>query len=225
MLSQKELAFVNTKYVSKNFKQQSLAKRLNKGELAYFLSNLTNQLPVATKKINNINNLKYKNEIQRVVDRSIISLDKKGNFRQNDTINSIIYIATVAKALNLKPSNTVYPELQAYKKKWFYNFLVIGFDQKILTKSSLSKLSNPLTHATFAQLSTRISTLTNDINAQLTFNKSTAKKVQKQVARVQQVNINITSVTAISDTLKRVNIKLDTNRPLRHGKSYTFIIG
>ena len=214
VLTQKELAFINTDYVSNAFKNKSLSRRLTKDELAYFLSKITTIEVNANKTISNKNALKYKKEIQDVVDRSIISLDANGNFKSSDSINGIIYLTTVAKSLNLKPSDKDYPELAKYKNKWFYSFLVIGRDQGIINSSSLASISSPLNHAKFIKYSSRINALKSKINDELAFTptRKRSKKVVKVKPVVKQVNIKITSVTKVSDTVKRVDIKVNTDR-------------
>ena len=133
VLSQNELGFINTSFVSDNFKKRPLNQRLLRDELAYFASQITTRKTEKSKAIKNKATIKrYKKEIQSVVDNNILSLDANGNFKSSDSVSTIVFLATISKAFDLKPSSKEYSEIKNYKGKWFYDFLTIGLDQGII---------------------------------------------------------------------------------------------
>ena len=124
--------------------------------MAYFLNNF---LPKSTNDvtIKNLSNLKYnKSEIQNVINNNVFSLNKDGNFNEFEAINTVILLASLRKTLKLEPSDKNYPELNQYKGSWFYNDLVIAFDNNLFSKSELSFIKQKLTNANFVKIASRL---------------------------------------------------------------------
>jgi hypothetical protein len=215
IMTQKELAFINTNLVSNRVKRLSLTNKFTKDELAYFLDKITSKSSDKNLKIKNIESIRrYKNEIQRVIDSKILSLSQNGNFNSNQEIRLIIFLTGVANALGYQPSDTVYQEIEKFKGKWFYKTLVVALDKKIVTTKDIDKLQKPLTNAQFIIYSSRIPEINQQISSQLSFNAD-----EEQIKKESSIGSkNNAQAKKVSLTIDKV-IKLSPNRSQVHGQA------
>ena len=209
IMTQKELAFINTKYTSPRIKKLSLSNTFKKDEFAYFLDKIKITNSYTEKKVNNLNKIKnYKTEIQETVNSNILAVNSRGNFNPNAEVNRLFFLAGIAKALEYKESNTKYSEIEKYKNKWLYKFLKIGLDKKIITVSDLKKIREPLNHAEFIKLAVKIPELEEKINNELAFENTVIKKENKQIKKAAQkdqlTTIKILNVYNKTSTSKEI---------------------
>ncbi len=209
IMSQKELAFINTTFTSNKIKSNPLSNKFKKNEFAYFLNKIKTTESVNEKKINNMRSIKlYKTAIQETVDSNILSLNAKGNFNVNGEINTLFFLTGIARALDYEPSSETYPEIEQHKNKWFYNFLKIGLDKKIITVSDIRKVRKTLSNADFIKLATKIPELNKTIESQLVFDeqesliKENSKKTSKKSVKS---NLNVLAIRKISDKAKVIH--------------------
>lgn len=212
IMTQKELAFINTDLVSNRVKRLSLTNKFLKDEFAFFLDKITLKSSDTNLKIQNQTALRrYKNEIQRVVDSEILSLSQNGNFNSNEEIRLIVFLTGVSKALGYEPSDKLYPEIGKFKGKWFYKTLVIALDKKIITAKEITRIQRPLTNALFIKYASRIPEIKQQILAQLSFDKpqkqtrKVAKVTPKAIDSSKKVTLTIDSVIELSSTTKEVH--------------------
>tara|TARA_Y100001935_G_C17309472_1_gene514773 strand:- start:4072 stop:5802 length:1731 start_codon:yes stop_codon:yes gene_type:complete len=212
IMTQKELAFINTELVSNRIKRLSLSNKFLKDEFAFFLDKITLKSSDTKLKIQNQAALKrYKNEIQRIVDSKILSLNQNGNFNSNEEVRLIVFLTGISKALGYEPSDTIYPEIGKFKGKWFYKTLVIALDKKIITTKEIARIQRPLTNALFIKYSSRIPEIKQQILAQLNFNnpqkqaRKVAKETPKAINPSKKVTLTIDSVIELLSTTKEVH--------------------
>ena len=168
IMTQKELAFINTDYTSEKIKTNSLNNTFKKEELAYFLNKIRTKAIESQKKINNIDKIKrYKSHIQDTVNANILSLNSQGNFNPNGTVTNLFLLAGISRALNYEPSEKKYPEISKYRNQWFYKYLQIGLDKKIIKPKELSQIKSTLSTADFIKYASRIPELKEAILVQL----------------------------------------------------------
>lgn len=220
IMTQKELAFINTKLVSNRIKRQSLTNKFLRDELAFFLSKITLKSTETNKKIQNLNNLRrYQTEIQSVINSNILSLNQNGDFKPNEEVKLIIFLTGVANALGYEPSEEVYPEIGKFKGKWFYDFLKIGLDKKIITTKDISKIQMPLTNALFIKYSSKIPELNHEIIAELNFDtilqKSSTTITEIKAPKTSLSNkttLTINKVVELSSYTKEIQGKVNPAR-------------
>ena len=209
IMSQKELAFINTAYTSPRIKKLSLSNTFKKDEFAYFLDKIKITDSFTEKKVNNLNKIKnYKNEIQDTVNSNILAVNSRGNFNPNAEVNRLFFLAGIAKALEYEESNKNYNEIEKYKNKWLYKFLKIGLDKKIITVSDLKKIRDPLNHAEFIKLAVKIPELEGKISNELVFidtkKSSDQNTINKAVRSEKPTTIKILNVYNQTATSKEI---------------------
>ncbi|MEK9727283.1 MAG: hypothetical protein VW397_04140, partial [Candidatus Margulisiibacteriota bacterium] len=169
VLSQRQLAFINTNFTSNRFKQLPLQNALQKSEVAYFLDKIN--INPSTETISILNAEKIKNHssaIQNLVNSKVFNLNDNGDFNEFETMAKTTFLASISKALNLVPSGINYPALKEYKNAWFYNYLVIGFDQQLINKNDLKSIRKTMTNADFVRIASKIKLFENAIAKELT---------------------------------------------------------
>ncbi|RAP24097.1 hypothetical protein DID73_01640 [Candidatus Marinamargulisbacteria bacterium SCGC AG-343-K17] len=217
IMTQKELAFINTEFTSKKIKRQTLSNTFKRGELAYFLDQIRTKEIELNKKINNIDKIKkYSKEIQNTVDAEILSINSQGNFNSNSEVTLLFLLTGISRAMEYQTGDTVYPELAKYKNKWFYETLTIALDKKIIKTKELNRINQPLSNARFIKYSSRIPELKSTILAELNFNyqaiptpKITIAKKAIDIKPKVKSEVKINKVYQLSKTTKEIhgNIK------------------
>ena len=209
IMTQKELGFINTPFVSNKIKEQNLTNKFKKNELAYFLDKLNTNKATLNKKINNINKItNYKNEIQRVINSEILSLNKRKEFEPFKEVSGLTLITGIARALNYDKninSVNVIPEMKKHENKWYTNYLVIALNKNIIQKNEIKNIKKTLSNADFVKYASRIPEIQTNIIKELTFKQKIKTKypVAKQKPKKPTV-INIKTVKQLSKTTKLV---------------------
>ncbi|MBL6723211.1 MAG: S-layer homology domain-containing protein, partial [Candidatus Margulisbacteria bacterium] len=210
VLSQKELAFINTSFASDYIKRNALSNTFQKKELAYFLNRIRSKPTNQTRSISNVDDLgTYRNDIQETVDAGILSLNSQGQFNPNGTVTNLFLLAGISRALDYEPSTIEYPEINEFKSRWFYDYLRIGLDKKIISKNELSDLKKPIDAATFVKYASRVPELNEYILKQLSFDYTGDLVFEQSINNMniisrEPIDLTINSVYETSKTSKEI---------------------
>ena len=232
ILNQKELAFINTDYASPKIKNGSLKSKFRNNEFAFFLSKIDNSNKKENLEIKNLDSLDYQNEVQKVINSRILTLDNENNFKKNSIINLPIFLTGLTRALNWNSTSKSYPDLEKYENKWYYDYLVIGFEKGIINKKDLKSLKKAFKNQTFVKYAARVPELSNDILAELKFKPNLQKKAENlpskivvnknkkiEIVRIENniiqkkkaAKLTINSVEKISKSRKKVKGETEPN--------------